>query len=43
MPVVCSAQVDFDGTGQLYTVEGWDDAGTTVSFNNAIVWKTQGL
>jgi hypothetical protein len=39
VPVVFSATADFDGNGNLYTVQGWDDGGTTVLLNNVAVWQ----
>jgi hypothetical protein len=42
MPVVESVNADFDGNGKPYTVQGWNDGGTTVIRDGHTFMKTNG-
>jgi hypothetical protein len=42
VPPIVTVTANLDGSGQEYVVQGWDDAGTSVSLNGRLLWTLDG-
>lgn len=42
LPPIKTVTANLDGSGQQYVVQGWDDAGTSVSLNGHLLWGLNG-